>query len=480
MADYEEHKQAMLGKKWPARTAATTELLIAEAMQQKFKAERKHILQQQFLCPVNLMCTSKSFALDPLHQIEQGEWGKHLWIWLSGALPKSLLAQINHCFQNCPPFPRIHHFSNGVTDLHFISGSEHGIILCIRPWTQIILKAVQVTGRQVGLKLDIRSSSGVDDNHNLALQAQLKSKGAMRGSNLSETEDGDERIAKKASVLRLIPVNINPDSEEEHNEEGERSPIQENLASLEQADLTFFAEVVAPFGEGIQTIRSNQVHVLADLVPTYIFKKLTHQFGDKACRPYIPAVEALLKDKRLAGHMQHLTLRGEERECHNSYAGICGNCCELEFAEEGLNHNFCAFYKNHIEIMQKIAKGHHNLMDYYNRSIFPHAHIHVGDKYKGYDKEEREYLEALKLEEMESNDEESQVQDKDRPNLNHFRRPLWVHLSFVHRLRYSYTYHTLPGTHLFQIGTTPLPPSFDQVVQHNQSIGKAMELSDLD
>ncbi|EGN91250.1 hypothetical protein SERLA73DRAFT_80825 [Serpula lacrymans var. lacrymans S7.3] len=56
----------------------------------------------------------------------------------------------------------------------------------------------------------------------------------------------------------------------------------------------------------------------------------------------------------------------------------------------------------------------------------------------------------------------------------------WVHLSFVHRLHYSYTYHTLPGTHLFQIGTTPLPPSFDQVVQHNQSIGKAMELSDLD
>ncbi|EGN91010.1 hypothetical protein SERLA73DRAFT_81027 [Serpula lacrymans var. lacrymans S7.3] len=48
----------------------------------------------------------------------------------------------------------------------------------------------------------------------------------------------------------------------------------------------------------------------------------------------------------------------------------------------------------------------------------------------------------------------------------------WVHLSFVHRLRYSYTYHTLPGTHLFQIGTTPLPPSFDQVVQHNQSIAE--------
>ncbi|EGN91268.1 hypothetical protein SERLA73DRAFT_80799 [Serpula lacrymans var. lacrymans S7.3] len=44
----------------------------------------------------------------------------------------------------------------------------------------------------------------------------------------------------------------------------------------------------------------------------------------------------------------------------------------------------------------------------------------------------------------------------------------------------AYTYHTLPGTHLFQIGTTPLPPLFDQVVQHNQSIGKAMELSDLD
>jgi hypothetical protein len=28
------------------------------------------------------MCVYQSFCADPLHQIEQGIWGKHLWCWL--------------------------------------------------------------------------------------------------------------------------------------------------------------------------------------------------------------------------------------------------------------------------------------------------------------------------------------------------------------------------------------------------------------
>lgn len=30
------------------------------------------------------MCIYQSFSADPLHQIEQGIWGRHFWQWLKG------------------------------------------------------------------------------------------------------------------------------------------------------------------------------------------------------------------------------------------------------------------------------------------------------------------------------------------------------------------------------------------------------------
>ena len=37
----------------------------------------------------------QAFILDPLHAIEQGEHGKHLWPWLCEALPESSLSEID-------------------------------------------------------------------------------------------------------------------------------------------------------------------------------------------------------------------------------------------------------------------------------------------------------------------------------------------------------------------------------------------------
>jgi hypothetical protein len=93
------------------------------------------------------MCIFSAFVLDPLHAIEQGEHGKHLWVWLLEALPETSLSEIDswcensimthhRCllihsssFKNCPRFPGIHHFKNGVTGLKYITGAEHGQIL---------------------------------------------------------------------------------------------------------------------------------------------------------------------------------------------------------------------------------------------------------------------------------------------------------------------------------------------------------------
>ena|SRR5882762_4710917 len=89
----------------------------------------------------------QAFILDPLHAIEQGEHGKHLWPWLCEALPESSLSEIDSwyiwlyfhgdyywtqlyaSFKQCSQFPHAHHFRNGVTGLKYITSTEHGQIL---------------------------------------------------------------------------------------------------------------------------------------------------------------------------------------------------------------------------------------------------------------------------------------------------------------------------------------------------------------
>jgi hypothetical protein len=49
----------------------------------------------------------QAFGLDPLHAIEQGEYGRHLWPWLREALPGSSLSEIDFWYvllYSCCPY----------------------------------------------------------------------------------------------------------------------------------------------------------------------------------------------------------------------------------------------------------------------------------------------------------------------------------------------------------------------------------------
>ncbi|KAG9074450.1 hypothetical protein FRC06_010682, partial [Ceratobasidium sp. 370] len=66
---------------------------------------------------------------DPLHQIEQGIWGKHLWAWIKKELPDSSKQILDDRMRAIPRYPDLKHFPNGITDLDYITGKEHGVIL---------------------------------------------------------------------------------------------------------------------------------------------------------------------------------------------------------------------------------------------------------------------------------------------------------------------------------------------------------------
>ena len=45
------------------------------------------------------MCVYQSFCADPLHQIKQGIWGQHLWLWLKNVyLSTSELRQLDDMY----------------------------------------------------------------------------------------------------------------------------------------------------------------------------------------------------------------------------------------------------------------------------------------------------------------------------------------------------------------------------------------------
>ena len=45
------------------------------------------------------MCVYQSFCADPLHQIEQGIWGKHLWCWIKNTyLSSSELGKLDDMY----------------------------------------------------------------------------------------------------------------------------------------------------------------------------------------------------------------------------------------------------------------------------------------------------------------------------------------------------------------------------------------------
>ncbi|TRM55788.1 hypothetical protein BD626DRAFT_576598 [Schizophyllum amplum] len=123
---------------WPSRTACEAKQLLVTAEGEATQKSKKEILNQQSLRPITnifneifgeLMSVGQMFVLDPLHQIEQGEWGRHWWSWLLTALPETSLEEIDSSFKDSPRHPGVHHFRNGITELRYITGGEQGQIL---------------------------------------------------------------------------------------------------------------------------------------------------------------------------------------------------------------------------------------------------------------------------------------------------------------------------------------------------------------
>ncbi|KAJ3552152.1 hypothetical protein NM688_g4302 [Phlebia brevispora] len=124
---------------WPARSQQSASALIQEASTLPTQKDRREKLASQSLRLISnaffgvcgyVFDLYRAFAADPLHEIEQGVYGKHIWPWiLEHILDKDMQDHVDAHFIALPPFPRIHHFPNGVTSLQYITAREHSTIL---------------------------------------------------------------------------------------------------------------------------------------------------------------------------------------------------------------------------------------------------------------------------------------------------------------------------------------------------------------
>ncbi|KAL1725193.1 hypothetical protein EV714DRAFT_256070 [Schizophyllum commune] len=120
------------------RTIDATLALLEEADAATTQQDKKDILNRQSLRPVKntlielfgqYISVFDMFIADPLHQIEQGEWGRHWWPWLLNVLPDRSLDLLDESFKACSRYPNVHHFRNGITELKYITGDEQGQVL---------------------------------------------------------------------------------------------------------------------------------------------------------------------------------------------------------------------------------------------------------------------------------------------------------------------------------------------------------------
>ncbi|KAG8696436.1 hypothetical protein FRC08_007148 [Ceratobasidium sp. 394] len=123
---------------WPLRTVEASRELVARAMEAKTQKQRDKILREQSLRAVDnifyniiprFFSVYLAVTADPLHQIEQGIFGKHIWPWIRDGLSKKHATVLDARFKSIPRYPDLKHFPNGVTTLKNVTGTEHGVIL---------------------------------------------------------------------------------------------------------------------------------------------------------------------------------------------------------------------------------------------------------------------------------------------------------------------------------------------------------------
>ncbi|KAG9094666.1 hypothetical protein FS749_012061 [Ceratobasidium sp. UAMH 11750] len=131
-------EQSKLMEVWPTRTVSGSEDVLDRANQAPTISKRNEILHEQSLRNIRsafldlippIHSIYDAIIADPLHQIEQGVWGKHLWPWIKNQLPDSSKQILDDRMKAIPRYPDLKHFPNGITDLEYITGKEHGVIL---------------------------------------------------------------------------------------------------------------------------------------------------------------------------------------------------------------------------------------------------------------------------------------------------------------------------------------------------------------
>ncbi|KAB5587904.1 hypothetical protein CTheo_8654 [Ceratobasidium theobromae] len=131
-------EQSRLTKSWPIRTTFMTKQILSQAKKAESAVEKDAILKKQSLQSVRsvfldvippIHSVYNTIIADPLHQIEQGIWGKHLWPWIRDQLPRASKEILDARFKSIPRYPDLKHFPNGVTGLKYITGKEHAVIL---------------------------------------------------------------------------------------------------------------------------------------------------------------------------------------------------------------------------------------------------------------------------------------------------------------------------------------------------------------
>ncbi|QRV90390.1 hypothetical protein RhiJN_18408 [Ceratobasidium sp. AG-Ba] len=121
---------------WSLRTVEGSQDLVANAIDASTNRERHEILHEQSIRGMmnvfhdiipSFFSVYLAVAADPLHQIEQGIFGKHIWPWLRDSLSNSQATILDaRCI---PRYPDFKHFPNGITKLKNITGTEFGVIL---------------------------------------------------------------------------------------------------------------------------------------------------------------------------------------------------------------------------------------------------------------------------------------------------------------------------------------------------------------
>ncbi|KAG8767221.1 hypothetical protein FRC12_006384 [Ceratobasidium sp. 428] len=209
------------GTQWPLRTYNSTIQLHEQADNAKTKTAAKAIRSEQSLRKTKsylLTLLGPDYSLydaiatvDPLHQIEQGIFGHHMWPKLKAILGPENCGILDQRFKDIPVYPGLKHFPNGVTPLHHLQGYEHATILRLlapliedllpEEYKKATLKTIRALAR---IHLLIKLTTHTDETLEI-LDMQIKAFGGL-WKDFSEQFDTDEAPSDVSAAFPKLHI----------------------------------------------------------------------------------------------------------------------------------------------------------------------------------------------------------------------------------------------------------------------------------